>query len=105
MYLSFYRGVDQFSNNGKTSDVIGFFDAESQLYTYFRYDQSYAEGLDWGNRVGALRWNHLFNENELRNFVNVYLNDEDIRYLDEKIDTSLNDGDSLAIIPSIAGGI
>ena len=48
---------------------------------------------------------HLFTEEgKLRNFVNVYLGDEDIRYLD-KNDTKLSDGDTLSIIPSIAGGI
>jgi adenylyltransferase/sulfurtransferase len=36
--------------------------------------------------------------------VNVYLNDEDIRYLPEKEATRVNGGDDLSIIPSIAGG-
>jgi molybdopterin converting factor small subunit len=49
---------------------------------------------------------HLFtDEGKLRSFVNVYLNDEDIRYLDAKEQTAVSDGDSLSIIPSIAGGI
>jgi adenylyltransferase/sulfurtransferase len=48
---------------------------------------------------------HLFtDEGKLRSFVNVYLNDEDIRYLDAKEQTAVSDGDSLSIIPSIAGG-
>jgi molybdopterin converting factor small subunit len=42
-------------------------------------------------------------EGKLRSFVNVYLNDEDIRFLD-KDDTQLKDGDTLIIVPSIAGG-
>src|ERR1044072_4869028 len=47
---------------------------------------------------------HLFNEqNRLRNFVNVYLNDEDIRHASGP-DTPLKDGDTLMIVPSIAGG-
>jgi adenylyltransferase/sulfurtransferase len=47
---------------------------------------------------------HLFNdEGKLRSFVNVYLNDEDIRYL-ERDKTSVKDGDTLSIVPSIAGG-
>jgi molybdopterin synthase sulfur carrier subunit len=42
-------------------------------------------------------------QGNLRRFVNVYLNDEDIRFLQgEK--TSVKDGDQLSIIPSIAGG-
>ena len=40
----------------------------------------------------------------LRQFVNIYLNDEDIRYLNGE-DTALSAGDELSIVPSIAGGI
>jgi adenylyltransferase/sulfurtransferase len=48
---------------------------------------------------------HLFTEDgKLRSFVNLYLNDEDIRYLDKKDQTPVSEGDSLSIIPSIAGG-
>jgi adenylyltransferase/sulfurtransferase len=43
-------------------------------------------------------------EGKLRAFVNLYLNDDDVRYLAEKENTRVNDGDSLSIIPSIAGG-
>jgi molybdopterin synthase sulfur carrier subunit len=47
---------------------------------------------------------HLFTaEGKLRSFVNVYLNDEDIRYL-EKENTPVRENDTLAIVPSIAGG-
>src|ERR1039457_3321006 len=42
-------------------------------------------------------------EGKLRSFVNVYLNDEDIRYL-EKDATPVKDGDTVSIVPSIAGG-
>jgi sulfur-carrier protein len=48
---------------------------------------------------------HLFTpEGKLRSFVNVYLNDDDIRYLDGKEETAVKDTDELTIIPSIAGG-
>jgi adenylyltransferase/sulfurtransferase len=48
---------------------------------------------------------HLYSEEgKLRSFVNVYLNDEDIRYLPEKNATKVSDKDALSIIPSIAGG-
>ena len=47
---------------------------------------------------------HLFNDKgALRNFVNVYLNDEDIRYL-KRTDTPVTDGDVLTIVPAVAGG-
>ena len=39
----------------------------------------------------------------IRRFVNIYLNDEDIRFLDGKI-TAVHDGDEVSIIPAIAGG-
>src|ERR1700678_1739167 len=49
--------------------------------------------------------NHLYSEEgKLLSFVNVYLNDEDIRYLSEKENTAVKESDSLSIIPSIAGG-
>lgn len=40
---------------------------------------------------------------ELRRFVNIYVNEEDIRFLQGK-DTSLRDGDEVSIVPAIAGG-
>jgi molybdopterin synthase sulfur carrier subunit len=40
---------------------------------------------------------------ELRRFVNVYVNEEDIRFLKGK-DTILKDGDEVSIVPAIAGG-
>jgi molybdopterin converting factor small subunit len=54
-------------------------------------------------RFGELR-KHLFTEDgKLRSFVNVYVNDEDIRYL-AKENTPTKDGDTISIVPSIAGG-
>src|ERR1700734_3798716 len=47
---------------------------------------------------------HLYNdEGKLRSFVNVYVNDEDIRYLNKEA-TPVKDGDTVSIVPSIAGG-
>ena len=39
----------------------------------------------------------------IRRYVNIFVNDEDIRFLDGK-DTLLNDGDNVSIVPAIAGG-
>jgi molybdopterin converting factor small subunit len=47
---------------------------------------------------------HLYaDDGRLRSFVNVYVNDEDIRYL-QKDATQLREGDTVSIVPSIAGG-
>ena len=47
---------------------------------------------------------NLFNdEGKLRSFVNVYVNDEDIRYM-QKDSTAVKDSDTVSIVPSIAGG-
>ncbi|MDX2162842.1 MAG: MoaD/ThiS family protein [bacterium] len=46
---------------------------------------------------------HLFNGDQLRNFVNIYLGEEDIRFLNG-MDTDIEADTSLRIIPSIAGG-
>lgn len=45
----------------------------------------------------------LFEDGQLRRFVNVYVNDEDIRYLG-KLDTPVKDGDVVSILPAVAGG-
>jgi MoaD family protein len=42
-------------------------------------------------------------DGDLHRFVNVYVNDEDARYL-EKLDTKVSDGDKVALLPSVAGG-
>lgn len=47
---------------------------------------------------------HLFEGDKLRSFVNIYLNQEDIRY-QNGADTALKETDTLMIIPSIAGGV
>lgn len=44
-------------------------------------------------------------EGKLRAFVNLYVNDEDVRYLPEKERTAVASTDTLSIIPSIAGGL
>src|SRR5262250_3007650 len=48
---------------------------------------------------------HLYNDQgKLRSFVNIYVNDEDIRYLQHE-QTPVQTGDTISIIPSVAGGI
>src|SRR6185369_14718769 len=62
------------------------------------------EALDLLTATHSALRRHLFNDqNVLRNFVNVYLNDEDIRHASGP-NTPVKDGDTIMIVPSIAGG-
>ncbi len=45
----------------------------------------------------------LVENGELRRFVNIFLNDEDVRFL-QQLKTPLKDGDTIAILPALAGG-
>src|SRR3989338_5705328 len=58
---------------------------------------------DLTKRYDGLRKHLYTEEGKLRNFVNVYLNDEDIRYM-QREQTPVKPGDSLSIVPSVAGG-
>lgn len=55
------------------------------------------------DQYGGLK-EHLFDDQGMiRSFVNIYLNDEDIRY-EKNLDTEVKNGDVIQIVPSIAGG-
>jgi sulfur-carrier protein len=63
-----------------------------------------------GDLIGQLetRWPEMKGQiitesGELHRFVNVYVNDEDARYLD-KLDTNVSEGDTVSLLPSVAGG-
>jgi len=58
---------------------------------------------DLVDRFDQLRRHLYADDGRLRNFVNIYVNEEDIRYL-EKDATPLKEGDTISIVPSIAGG-
>jgi molybdopterin synthase sulfur carrier subunit len=45
----------------------------------------------------------VMTDGQLHRFVNVYLNDEDVRFL-EQLNTKLKDGDVLSVLPALAGG-
>jgi molybdopterin converting factor small subunit len=57
---------------------------------------------DLGTKYPALH-ERIFEGGELRRFVNVYVNNEDIRYLDE-LATPVAENDEVSIIPAVAGG-
>ena len=54
------------------------------------------------SEYGELK-HHIYDGDKLRSFVNVYLNNEDIRYLDKDA-SAVKSGDTIMIVPSIAGG-
>jgi molybdopterin converting factor small subunit len=72
-------------------------------------DRVEASGSTVGEILGDLTSRHpalrerLFDGEELRRFINVYVNNEDIRYLDE-LATPVAPGDEVSIIPAVAGG-
>ena len=51
----------------------------------------------------GLQSNLLDDAGAVRKFVNIYINDEDIRFLD-KLETPVKEGDEVAILPAVAGG-
>ncbi len=68
------------------------------------------DGATVGEVLQALESTHpglagqvLTADGSLHRFVNVYLNDDDVRYL-ERLDTKVSDGDVVSILPAVAGG-
>ena len=59
--------------------------------------------VDLDGQYAGLRGRLVDDEGALRRFVNVYLNDEDVRFLDG-INTALGDNDNVTILPAVAGG-
>jgi sulfur-carrier protein len=73
-------------------------------------EQVHVDGATVGDVIRALEINFhgitngLYQENgELKPFINVYVNDEDIRFLNE-LDTAVSGNDTVTILPAIAGG-
>ncbi|HWG92971.1 MAG TPA: MoaD/ThiS family protein [Mycobacteriales bacterium] len=58
---------------------------------------------DLESRHAGLRERLVTSEGGLHRFVNVYVNDEDVRFLGG-LDTELSDGDSVTVLPAVAGG-
>jgi MoaD family protein len=59
--------------------------------------------IDLDSRHPGLRGRLVTEDGSLHRFVNVYINDEDVRFLGA-LDAKLNDGDTVTILPAVAGG-
>ncbi|MFM1801538.1 MAG: Sulfur carrier protein CysO [Planctomycetota bacterium] len=72
-------------------------------------DSAHAEGATVGEVLNKLTSDfpdlrtRLFDGEDLRRFVNIYVNNEDIRFLDD-LNTPVNPNDEVSIIPAVAGG-
>jgi len=58
---------------------------------------------DLESRYPGITKNVLTEDGGLHRFINVYVNDEDVRYLGS-LETELKDGDTISILPAVAGG-
>jgi len=77
------------------------------------YVENLAKVLVAGSTIGEILLNlnntypqigtRILQDDQLRRFVNVYLNDEDVRFL-KGLDTAVEDGDKVSILPAVAGG-
>ena len=82
----------------------------SILRTYTDGEKSVTgEGANLSALIDDLEANHpgikgrLLDDGDLRRFVNVYVNDEDVRFLGG-LEASLSDGDQVVVLPAVAGG-
>lgn len=73
VYFSFYQGSDEYDNYGQRSDSLLLLSNGGESL-YYLFDQSYSESLDWGNKVAALRWNHVFSSRLFANTTFTYSN-------------------------------
>jgi sulfur-carrier protein len=80
------------------------------LRTYTDGEKSVTgEGGSLGALIDDLEANHpgikdrLIDDGDLRRFVNVYVNDEDVRFLGG-LEATLSDGDQIVVLPAVAGG-
>jgi MoaD family protein len=68
-----------------------------------------ADGASLGALIDDLEVNHpgikdrLIENGDLRRFVNVYVNDEDVRFIGG-LEAELSDGDQVVVLPAVAGG-
>jgi len=80
LYLSYYQGRDDFSNFGGTVNRLSV-EEPSGKASLFDYRQQYREDYSWGNRIAALRWNHIVSSKLFANLSLTYSQpDVDVGY-------------------------
>ncbi|MEZ4986067.1 MAG: TonB-dependent receptor [Saprospiraceae bacterium] len=107
LFLSLYHGQDRYDDLTTDRSLLNIEDLNGNLFR-FTYDQSYGEGLVWGNTVGSLRWNHLFSDKLFANFNLTYSElDQESWYNTEEIltESSINFSDSLLLQGLFRSGI
>lgn len=81
LYLSLYKGRDQFDNRGFAPQQFSIFNNNFPDTLRFRYDRSYRDEYQWGNTIGSLRWNHLLGKKMFANTTATFSRlDVNIRY-------------------------
>lgn len=92
IYLSFYGGGDDFLDHGSSFNNFSIQTNEGvQLY---RYKGSRSDAINWGNKVGAFRWNHLFGKKLFANATATYSRlDVNLNYLNSDSLKLLDTGD------------
>lgn len=78
-----------------------FTDGESEVEAEGNTIQEILNDLD--SQYSGIKERLCTDDGELREFLNIYLNDEDIRFMDE-LETEVSESDDISIIPAIAGG-
>ncbi len=71
VYFSFYTGLDAYENASERTSETTVVNNAGAVFRW-RNQQNNADSVRWGNRVGALRWNHVFNERLFGNFTLTY---------------------------------
>ncbi len=67
VYLSLYRGLDHYGNGSEKKEDVTVLEPGGTVL-FYTATQNRAEEIRWGNTVGALRYNHLFNDRFFGNF-------------------------------------
>ena len=92
LFLSYYRGRDEFQDSGARVDTLFARDQSVPSPVFYRSEQAYNNRLSWGNEVASARWTHLFGDKLFGSLTASYSGLE--------MDISYQEADSLQAIAS-----